>query len=165
VIFSSRFAPSLVLNWLPGTDVLQPIQRVCKYPLFFSELLKQTTIADCANSHMEIKSSLLRLREATAEINTATDDARIRNILEKTWLLQDRLVFPNQVCLPVVLHPRELTSERSETRRCLQKSHPVIRTHSAVWSASCLLADQRLDQRAIHDCSPIQRLALPRFCK
>jgi hypothetical protein len=72
---------------------------VCKYPLLFSELLKQTTVVDCANSHMEIENSLLRLREATAEINKATDDARVRTILEKTWLLQDRLVFPNQASL------------------------------------------------------------------
>lgn len=46
---------------------------------------------------MEIESTLVRLREATAEINKATDDARIKSVLEKTWVLQDRLVFPNQV--------------------------------------------------------------------
>jgi hypothetical protein len=46
---------------------------------------------------MEIENALIRLREATAEINRATDDARIRAVLEKTWILQDRLAFPNQV--------------------------------------------------------------------
>lgn len=52
---------------------------------------------DCANSHMEVENTLIRLREATAEINRATDDTRMRLILEKTWILQDRLVFANQV--------------------------------------------------------------------
>lgn len=52
---------------------------------------------DCANSHMEVENTLIRLREATAEINRATDDTRMRSILEKTWVLQDRLVFANQV--------------------------------------------------------------------
>jgi hypothetical protein len=46
---------------------------------------------------MEVENALIRLREATAEINRATNDARMKAILEKTWLLQDRLVFPNQV--------------------------------------------------------------------
>ncbi|KAK0734140.1 hypothetical protein B0T26DRAFT_736899 [Lasiosphaeria miniovina] len=78
------------------TNSLQPIQRVCKYPLLFAELLKHTPVVDCPYSHMEIENALMRLREATAEINRATDDARIKSVLEKTWMLQDRLVFANQ---------------------------------------------------------------------
>jgi hypothetical protein len=46
---------------------------------------------------MEIENTLIRLREATAEINRATDDTQMKATMEKTWLLQDRLVFPNQV--------------------------------------------------------------------
>lgn len=46
---------------------------------------------------MEVESALLRLREATAEINRATNDRRMKSTLEKTWILQDRLVFPEQV--------------------------------------------------------------------
>jgi hypothetical protein len=46
---------------------------------------------------MEIESALTRLREATAEINKATSDVRVKATLEKTWLLQDRLVFPHRV--------------------------------------------------------------------
>ncbi|TDZ74332.1 Phosphatidylinositol 3,4,5-trisphosphate-dependent Rac exchanger 1 protein [Colletotrichum trifolii] len=75
---------------------LLPIQRICKYPLLFAELLKYTPVADCPNSHMEVESALLRLREATAEINRATNDRRMKSTLEKTWILQDRLVFPAQ---------------------------------------------------------------------
>ena len=78
-------------------DDLQPIQRVCKYPLLFAELLKYTPVVDCPYSNMEIENTLIRLREATAEINRATDDVRVKSVLEKTWILQDRLVLPNQV--------------------------------------------------------------------
>lgn len=48
---------------------------------------------------MEIENALIRLREATAEINRATNDSRTKSVLEKTWILQDRLMFPNQVRL------------------------------------------------------------------
>ncbi|KAH8889580.1 Dbl homology domain-containing protein [Thozetella sp. PMI_491] len=76
--------------------LMKPIQRVCRYPLLFAELLKNTPVVDCPYSHMEIENTLLRLREATAEINKATDDVHVRSALEKTWTLQDRLVLPNQ---------------------------------------------------------------------
>ncbi|EXF86532.1 RhoGEF domain-containing protein [Colletotrichum fioriniae PJ7] len=79
-----------------GDLLVKPIQRICKYPLLFAELLKHTPVADCPNSHMEVESALLRLREATAEINRATNDRRMKSTLERTWVLQDRLVFPEQ---------------------------------------------------------------------
>ncbi|KAL3424815.1 RSP [Phlyctema vagabunda] len=79
-----------------GDLLVKPIQRVCKYPLLFAELLKQTPVFDCPESHAEIESVLVRLREATAEINRATEDPRMKGIMEKSWLLQDRLVFPSQ---------------------------------------------------------------------
>lgn len=80
-----------------GDLLVKPIQRLCKYPLLFAELLKYTPVCDCPNSHMEIENALERLREATAMINRATDDAGVKDVLAKTWLLQDRLVFPGQV--------------------------------------------------------------------
>lgn len=46
---------------------------------------------------MEVETTLMRLREATAEINRSTEDNLMKGILEKTWLLQDRIVFPNRV--------------------------------------------------------------------
>ncbi|TGJ80056.1 hypothetical protein E0Z10_g8712 [Xylaria hypoxylon] len=79
-----------------GDLLVKPIQRICRYPLLFSELLKYTPVCDCPSSHMEIENVLMRLRETTAEINRATDDPGIKASLEQTWLLQDRLVFPNQ---------------------------------------------------------------------
>ncbi|KAI1415937.1 Dbl homology domain-containing protein [Hypoxylon sp. FL1857] len=79
-----------------GDLLVKPIQRICRYPLLFAELLKYTPVCDCPSSHMEIENILIRLREATAEINRATDDPRMKNSMEQTWLLQDRLVFPHQ---------------------------------------------------------------------
>lgn len=78
-----------------GDLLVKPIQRVCKYPLLFAELLKYTPVVDSPYAHMEIENTLIRLREATSQINRATDDALVRTVLEKTWLLQDRLVFPD----------------------------------------------------------------------
>lgn len=78
-----------------GDLLVKPIQRVCKYPLLFAELLKYTPVADSPYAHMEVENTLVRLRETTAQINRATDDARVKAVLEKTWLLQDRLVFPD----------------------------------------------------------------------
>ncbi|KAF3017465.1 hypothetical protein E8E14_009704 [Neopestalotiopsis sp. 37M] len=79
-----------------GDLLVKPIQRICKYPLLFAELLKYTPVCDCPSSHAEIESVLARLREATSEINRATDDPSVKSSMETTWLLQDRLVFPNQ---------------------------------------------------------------------
>lgn len=75
--------------------LVKPIQRVCKYPLLFADLLKHTPVSDSPYAHMVIESTLARLREATSEINRATNDVRVKAVIEKTWLLQDRLVFPD----------------------------------------------------------------------
>ncbi|KAL6920103.1 hypothetical protein FSST1_004129 [Fusarium sambucinum] len=79
-----------------GDLLVKPIQRVCRYPLLFAELLKCTPVIDCPNSHMEIETALMRLREATSAINRSTEDNLMKETLEKTWLLQDRIVFPNR---------------------------------------------------------------------
>ncbi|KAI9870394.1 MAG: hypothetical protein M1830_004299 [Pleopsidium flavum] len=73
-----------------GDLLIKPIQRVCKYPLLFSDLHKQTPVIDCPESHSQIEKVLCRLRETTKEINKATDDPRTRDRIQKTWLLQDR---------------------------------------------------------------------------
>jgi hypothetical protein len=46
---------------------------------------------------MEIEKVLVRLREMTSEINKATEDPLMKATMEKTWLLQDRLLIPDQV--------------------------------------------------------------------
>lgn len=75
----------------------KPMQRVCKYPLLFGELLKYTPALDCPNAHMAISSVLSRFREANFEINRVTNEPSMARVLARTWLLQDRLVFPNRV--------------------------------------------------------------------
>ncbi|KAI9771123.1 MAG: hypothetical protein M1840_002474 [Geoglossum simile] len=79
-----------------GDLLIKPIQRVCKYPLLFADLYKETPVYDCPESHRELEKVLYRLRETTREINRATDDPRTRDRIEKTWLLQDRLTFKEQ---------------------------------------------------------------------
>ncbi|KAI6093713.1 Dbl homology domain-containing protein [Hypoxylon rubiginosum] len=98
-----------------GDLLVKPIQRICRYPLLFAELLKYTPVCDCPSSHMEIENVLIRLREATAEMNRATDDPRMKTSMEQTWLLQDRLMFPNQK-----LDPASKTTIRSfgQVRLC-----------------------------------------------
>ncbi|GAB0137362.1 hypothetical protein EsDP_00005630 [Epichloe bromicola] len=76
--------------------LVKPIQRICKYPLLFGELLKYTPITDCPNAHMAANSVLARFREANFEINKVTSDPHMMGTLSRTWLLQDRLVFPNR---------------------------------------------------------------------
>ncbi|KAJ4297152.1 hypothetical protein N0V88_004070 [Collariella sp. IMI 366227] len=76
------------------------LEVLASYPLLFSELLRHTPVIDCPYSHMEIENTLIRLREATGEINRATNDRRTKTVLEKTWILQDRLAFPD--------HPRRI---------------------------------------------------------
>jgi hypothetical protein len=70
----------------------------------FAELLKQTPVCDCPDSHMEIEKVLSRFRETTAEINKATDDSRMKITMEKTWILQDRLLLSDQVCMKLHSH-------------------------------------------------------------
>jgi hypothetical protein len=70
----------------------------------FAELLKQTPVCDCPDSHLEIEKVLVRLRETTAEINRATDDPRMKATMEKTWILQDRLLLSDQVRMKLQSH-------------------------------------------------------------
>lgn len=101
---------------------------MCRYPLLFAELLKVTPASDCPNSHMEIETALMRLREATAEINRATDDHDMKATLARTWLLQDRLVYPDRVCLNVLLTPAH-TDLLIETRCHFEDQGSIIRVH------------------------------------
>lgn len=74
----------------------QPIQRICKYPLLFNDLLKHTPIGDDPISHAELELLLRRLRTLATDVNKASHDQRTKDLIEKTWLLQDRLNFGDQ---------------------------------------------------------------------
>ena len=56
---------------------------------------------DDPEAHGEIEKALFRLQETIREVNKAKDDPKTRRLIEITWQLQDRLVFPEQVKLPL----------------------------------------------------------------
>lgn len=74
-----------------GDLLIKPIQRICKYPLLFLDLHKHTPVVDCPSSHAEVDGALNNFREMVREINLATDDPRVRERIQRRWLLQDRL--------------------------------------------------------------------------
>jgi hypothetical protein len=76
-----------------GDLLIKPIQRVCRYPLLFDQLHEATPVCDGPDSHAVLNKVRYRLRETAREINRATNDPKTRERIEKTWLLQDKLVF------------------------------------------------------------------------
>ncbi|KAF2494069.1 hypothetical protein BU16DRAFT_528226 [Lophium mytilinum] len=76
--------------------LIKPIQRVCKYPLLFSDLCRYTPVYDDPEAHAELQRAVFRLHEAIREVNKAKDDPRRRRLIEATWQLQDRLAFPEE---------------------------------------------------------------------
>jgi hypothetical protein len=115
---------------------------VCKYPLLFAELLKFTPVNDCPNSHMEIENVLIRLREATAEINRATDDVRMKATLERTWVLQDRLVFSNQVSNRMFRGAVEVLMRNTAFGCCVEEQNPVVWPRSTLRHAARMLVNK-----------------------
>ena len=77
--------------------IAQPIQRVCKYPLLFADLYKNTPVIDGPEARAEVEKVLCRLQEAVKEINTATNDQETRARIQRSWHLQDLLVLPDSV--------------------------------------------------------------------
>jgi hypothetical protein len=73
--------------------LIKPIQRVCKYPLFFNDLCKQTPACDDPVAHAELRKVLFRLEDTVQEINRAQNNPSTRKLIETTWRLQDRLSF------------------------------------------------------------------------
>lgn len=70
---------------------------MCKYPLLFDDLCRQTPVCDDPEAHAELEKALFRLQETIREVNKAKDDPKTRRLIEITWQLQDRLVFQEQV--------------------------------------------------------------------
>ncbi|KAG6003070.1 hypothetical protein E4U43_000977 [Claviceps pusilla] len=126
--------------------LVKPIQRICKYPLLFEELLKYTPALDCPNAHMAASSVLSRFREANFEINRVTNDPYMTTVLARTWLLQDRLVFPN-MNFDSVSKDRGLRVEDADNGRGLQ-------CHSAPFSWKVVFeSNQRLFEIIMTACS------------
>lgn len=108
---------------------------------------------------MEVETALMRLREATSAINHSTEDNLMKDTLEKTWLLQDRIVFPNRVGFTDALSSHAVNT-RLETRRELEKSSALVWTHTVVWGPACLLADINRCRWPIYDLLALQRRSL-----
>ncbi|PUU75562.1 hypothetical protein B9Z19DRAFT_1131105 [Tuber borchii] len=74
--------------------LVKPIQRICKYPLLFAEIVKCTPAMDCPESNQLLDKVRFRLEEAARQVNlAAVNGPKIRDRMEKTWLLQERLSF------------------------------------------------------------------------
>ncbi|KAL8647295.1 MAG: hypothetical protein Q9210_005640, partial [Variospora velana] len=77
--------------------LIKPIQRICKYPLLFDDLYRNTSEIDDAGTRAELSKLTGRLREITIEINKATDDHETQAKLQRSWRLQDLLILPDVV--------------------------------------------------------------------
>ncbi len=86
---------SQILHWLIIPP--QPIQRICKYPLLFADLERNTPVIDGPDSRAEVAKVSCRLRETAFEINKATNDQVTRSRIQRSWYLQDLLILPDSV--------------------------------------------------------------------
>lgn len=106
--------------------LIKPIQRICKYPLFFLDLHRHTPVVDCPSTHAEVDAALANFREMVREVNMVTDDPKVRERIQRRWLIQDRLKLSHDalkatqfrmlghVLLCGVLHVAYQTSHRVE---------------------------------------------------
>lgn len=116
---------------------------------------------------MEIENALARLREVTGAMNRAADSVLVRATLEKTWLLQDRLAFPNQVShrlpFPSSIKRSKLIKCVFEAVRCSsEEPNSLSWPHPTLWNFTRLLADERLGEGKLHGVPSLPQLAL--FC-
>ena len=85
----------------------QPIQRVCRYPLLFAELHKNSPALDDSDSEVVIYRVFRHLQQKAQEINKATNDPQARARIEQTWQLQELLLSSDLVSV------RSLTKHRN----------------------------------------------------
>ncbi|KAL9045639.1 MAG: hypothetical protein Q9214_001349 [Letrouitia sp. 1 TL-2023] len=83
--------------------LIKPIQRICKYPLLFEDLHRNTLEKDDSEARAEVDRSLTRLREITRSINKATNDRQTQARIQRTWHLQDILILPDVSTAPLSL--------------------------------------------------------------
>ncbi|KAF8457305.1 hypothetical protein BGX38DRAFT_845034 [Terfezia claveryi] len=78
--------------------LMKPIQRICKYPLFFTELLRVTPLVDCPKSNAILDRVNFRVRNAVYQLDMAKENSpKVRERLERNWLLQKRLGFKDKL--------------------------------------------------------------------
>ncbi|ETN46879.1 uncharacterized protein HMPREF1541_01068 [Cyphellophora europaea CBS 101466] len=76
-----------------GDLLIKPIQRICKYPLLFDELLAYTPSSDDPSVHAELEIVLQCLRDIVESVNNATVNPEIRLQIHRRWSLRSRLIF------------------------------------------------------------------------
>ncbi|KAJ5161394.1 hypothetical protein N7492_006786 [Penicillium capsulatum] len=79
--------------------MIKPIQRLCKYPLLLQDLLRNTPVSDCPTSHDGIRQVVEGLRVLVARINSATGNPVNKDRIQKTIILQNKIVFPDTCAL------------------------------------------------------------------
>ncbi|KAL8946634.1 MAG: hypothetical protein Q9222_007000 [Ikaeria aurantiellina] len=77
--------------------LIKPIQRVCKYPLLFEELMRNTRDTDGAGTHSALKKVSWQFQEIILRINQVTNDQETQSKILRSWRLRDLLVFPKTV--------------------------------------------------------------------
>lgn len=148
--------------------LIKPIQRVCKYPLLFDDLCRQTPVCDDPEAHAELEKALFRFQETIREVNKAKDDPRTRRLIDITWQLQDRLAFQEQaisralvfrllghVLLCGVLHVAFQTSEprvKGQYMVCvLYKSCLVLATVNRAYTPYTVVASIGLANASVEE--------------
>jgi RhoGEF domain len=74
-----------------GDLLVKPIQRVCRYPLLFEDLLRHTPVADCPSAHADVELVLRQFKDLVQTVNTATDSPGARFHIYRRWSLLSRL--------------------------------------------------------------------------
>lgn len=76
-----------------GDLLIKPIQRICRYPLLFDELLSYTPSSDDPSVHAELESLLQCQRDIVDSVNNATQNPDVRLQIHRRWSLRSRLLF------------------------------------------------------------------------
>jgi hypothetical protein len=86
-----------------GDLLIKPIQRICKYPLLFEDLLRHTPVSDCPSAHAELETISQSFKVIIEAVNHATHSQDARTHIHRRWALQARLNFSQ-----VTMAPEEL---------------------------------------------------------
>jgi hypothetical protein len=64
------------------------------------DLCKHTPVCDDPEAHQRLEKTISQLQRLNNEVNSATGNPYKRSLVEKSWLLQDRLIFNEDLCRP-----------------------------------------------------------------
>ena len=85
--------------------LIKPVQRICRYPLFLTDLHKYTPAVDGPEARVELEKILFRFRETIREIDKTTNNEQARHRIQRSWHLQDLVAFPDFPTTPPSLRP------------------------------------------------------------